>query len=115
LTVKGGEDQIKAAFAKMPQLSIKEMAPAKEADAMQLQVAYSADLDPREELFYLMAKERCPILSMTRKTVSLEDVFLELTGAKEPEPAEPSKGGKDAVPKEPKQESKEGKNDGRNL
>jgi ABC-2 type transport system ATP-binding protein len=115
LTVKGGEDQIKAAFAKMPQLSIKEMAPAKEADAMQLQVAYSADLDPREELFYLMAKERCPILSMTRKTVSLEDVFLELTGAKEPEPAEPKKGRNGAAKAKPKQESEEGKNDGRDL
>lgn len=115
LTVKGGEEQIKTAVAQLPQLSIKEMVPAKEADAMQLQVAYSADLDPREELFYLMARERCPILSMTRKTASLEDVFLELTGAKEPEPAEPKKSRKDDAKAEPKQESGEGKNDGRGL
>ena len=115
LTVKGKEAHIKAAIAQMPQLSIKEITPAREADAMQLQVAYSADLDPREELFYLLAKERCPILTMTRKTASLEDVFLELTGAKEPEPAITSKVQKDALPKEPKQESEEGENDGRDL
>jgi ABC-2 type transport system ATP-binding protein len=115
LTVKGGEDQIKAAFAQMPQLSVKEITPAREPDAMQLQITYNADLDPREELFYLMARERCPILSMTRKTASLEDVFLELTGAKTPEPAEPKKGRKGAAPAESKQESEEGKNDGRDL
>ncbi len=115
LTVKGREEQIKAAVAQMPQLSMKEMTPAREPEAMQLQVAYNADLDPREELFYLMARERCPILSMTRKTASLEDVFLDLTGAKEPEPAEAPKERKEAPPEKPKQESEEGKNDGRDL
>jgi ABC-2 type transport system ATP-binding protein len=115
LIVKGGEDQIKAAIVQMPQLSIKEITPAREPEAMQLQVTYNADLDPREELFYLMARENCPILSMTRKTASLEDVFLELTGEKESAPAETSKGRNDAAQNIPKQESEEGKNDGRDL
>ncbi len=115
LTVKGRQEQIKAAVAQMPQLSMKEMTPAREPEAMQLQVAYNADLDPREELFYLMARERCPILSMTRNTASLEDVFLELTGTKDPEPAEAPKGRKEALPEKPKQESEEEKNDGRDL
>lgn len=36
-------------------------------------------LDIRQELFYLLAEEKCPILEMTQTKLSLEDVFLELT------------------------------------
>ena len=37
-------------------------------------------MDIREEVFYAMAKADCPIYEMQVKRVSLEDVFLELTG-----------------------------------
>ena len=33
----------------------------------------------REELFYALAKANCPILELTSSSMSLEDVFLELT------------------------------------
>lgn len=36
--------------------------------------------DIREELFYLLAREHLPILSMNRVEKSLEDIFLQLTG-----------------------------------
>lgn len=35
--------------------------------------------DIREELFYLMAEHRMPIMEMKSTTISLEDIFLELT------------------------------------
>lgn len=35
--------------------------------------------DIREELFYLLADAKCPLLEMTQSKLSLEDVFLELT------------------------------------
>lgn len=35
--------------------------------------------DPRREVFRLLAKADCPIMELTSKTMSLEDVFLELT------------------------------------
>ncbi len=35
--------------------------------------------DIREELFYLLADEKCPLLEMTQTKLSLEDIFLELT------------------------------------
>lgn len=38
-----------------------------------------AEWDVREELFYLFADSRCPILMMQSSKVSLEDVFMELT------------------------------------
>lgn len=125
LTIKGEEEKIRAAMAEMPSLSIREMTPAKEPGAMQLQVAYSSELDPREELFYLMARHSCPILSMTRKMASLEDVFLELTGAKDhaaEEQAqkqeateETSQQTGEAAEEASQQASEEGKNDGRDL
>ena len=37
------------------------------------------DKDIREELFYALAKANCPILELTSSSMSLEDVFLELT------------------------------------
>lgn len=36
--------------------------------------------DIREELFYALAKNRLPIMSLSRLEKSLEDIFLELTG-----------------------------------
>lgn len=83
LTVKGTKEKIRTSLSKMTMLTIKEITPAKEPDALQLQITYSADLDPREEIFYQMSSEQCPIIAMTRKTLSLEDVFLELTGDKQ--------------------------------
>lgn len=41
--------------------------------------------DIREELFYALAKERLPIMSLSRLEESLEDIFLELTGNLEPD------------------------------
>ena len=35
--------------------------------------------DIREELFYLLADAKCPILEMKQSKLSLEDIFLELT------------------------------------
>ncbi len=35
--------------------------------------------DIREELFYLLAEAKCPILEMKQSKLSLEDIFLELT------------------------------------
>ncbi|MDD6071183.1 MAG: ABC transporter ATP-binding protein [Clostridiales bacterium] len=39
----------------------------------------NGNADIRQELFYLLADEKCPILEMTQSKLSLEDVFLELT------------------------------------
>ena len=38
------------------------------------------DMDPRVQVFRVLAKADCPIMELTCRTVSLEDVFLEVTG-----------------------------------
>lgn len=38
------------------------------------------DTDPRAQVFRVLAKADCPIMELTCRTVSLEDVFLEVTG-----------------------------------
>lgn len=46
-----------------------------------IQISESEDI--RESLFYALADAKCPIIAMKQSTMSLEDVFLELTGSEE--------------------------------
>lgn len=43
----------------------------------------AADLDIREELFFALAKAGYPLYELNKKTISLEDIFLELTKGEE--------------------------------
>ena len=47
---------------------------------MDVSITTAKDCDIREKLFYRLAEAKCPILQMNSSTMSLEDVFLELTG-----------------------------------
>ena len=44
-----------------------------------LQVEGTTDIRP--ELFYMLADAECPILELRQDKMSLEDIFLELTGS----------------------------------
>lgn len=48
-------------------------------------IKVDAQNDIREELFYLLADMKCPILEMSQTRLSLEDIFLELTEDKQEE------------------------------
>lgn len=50
-----------------------------EAGATGLKITTEEKTDIREELFYLMAENKMPVLKMDFKKISLEDIFLELT------------------------------------
>ena len=43
------------------------------------------DEDIREKLFYLLADAKCPILELKQSSMSLEEIFLELTEPEQPE------------------------------
>lgn len=45
----------------------------------EVRIKTNGDEDIREELFYAFAEAKCPILTMKKSKVSLEQVFLELT------------------------------------
>lgn len=48
-------------------------------DSCMVTIEEGKKTDPREELFYICADRKCPILMMQYKKASLEEVFLELT------------------------------------
>ena len=48
-------------------------------EQIKVKITTEKDKDIREELFYALAKTNCPILELTSSSMSLEDVFLELT------------------------------------
>lgn len=79
LTIKGEENEIKAALIPMEGVSSVETVEvrAKEVDVT---VAIEKGVDIREAVFFKLAEKRMPILSMSLSQKSLEDIFLELTG-----------------------------------
>lgn len=54
-------------------------------DTVDISIKTVDTVDIREKIFYLCAQNKCPILSMKSKILSLEDVFLELTQNNEAE------------------------------
>ena len=52
---------------------------------MDVRIKTAQDVDIRENIFYRMAELQCPILKMQYSSLSLEDVFLELTEDSEAE------------------------------
>ncbi len=95
LTVKGSYKALQGALAGMT--GIKDMRqlpgtqpfsgtsqlsdpPVEDSGICNVQIQTDGEQDIRESLFYRLAENRLPILSMTLAQRSLEDIFLELTG-----------------------------------
>ena len=79
LTVKGEKDKIRTALGQIEGVKNVTVADAKEEHAWNVTVSTNEDSDVREEVFFKMADEKCPILEMQSRKVSLEEIFLELT------------------------------------
>lgn len=77
-----------------------------EAGYIQVSIWEKQGHDLREELFYALAENRMPILSMQRKSESLEDIFLQLTENAAEENEDVEKSG--ATTKEPEADAEEG-------
>ena len=77
-TVHGTRKQLVPA---LDALDVKEIQYENTPNEEQIKVKITTDKDKdiREELFYALAKANCPILELTSSSMSLEDVFLELT------------------------------------
>lgn len=86
MQVKGEEEVIRNGLKSIE--GVKEIAISvdKDADLWKVTVSTEENVDIREQVFYKMAENNCPILEMQSKKVSLEEIFLELTeGEKKPE------------------------------
>ncbi len=79
LRVKGEEEQIRKALASVTVLKDIVLEPSRESGAMNVVVEAGTDSDIREEVFYALAGEKCPILQMRPMDMSLEEIFLNLT------------------------------------
>lgn len=79
LTVKAEEARIQKVLASIEEIQELIIKESKENECVDVLIKTPEKLDIREKIFYCLAEERCPILRMESKTLSLEDIFLELT------------------------------------
>jgi ABC-2 type transport system ATP-binding protein len=82
LKVKGDKVIIQKALENIEDITKIDF-DSSEADGFVKLTAYSAeDKDIREEVFYTLSDARCPIMDMKSTSMSLEDIFLEVTKTK---------------------------------
>jgi len=80
MKVKGEKDTIRKDLETIEGVTGVEMSYDSDEELWKTKVSIQENVDIREKVFYAMAKANCPIYEMQVKRVSLEDVFLELTG-----------------------------------
>lgn len=78
LTIKAGKEEVADLLEQTEGIEKVDFTDA-ENDSVQVTIWEKAGCDLREELFYTLAGHKMPILSMQRKSESLEDIFLQLT------------------------------------
>lgn len=83
VTVLGEEVQVQAVLSNMKEVESFTMDSGEEAGSLVLHITAGENVDIRKELSVALASAGLPILSMNRSEKSLEDIFLELTGAEE--------------------------------
>ncbi len=89
LTVRGDEASVRRAVESIPGVGEITVDP-KPLGQLHVRIAADSSADIREDVFFRFADARMPILSMEYEEVTLEKVFLELTGEKaDSEPAGP--------------------------
>ena len=81
LTIKGEESKIREIISSIEEIQEFDIHNSIEDGAVDISLKTAQQIDIREKIFYEMANAMCPIISMKVSNMSLEDVFLELTGA----------------------------------
>ena len=105
MTVRGEEDKIRRAIESIPAVYDVEIEPGV-LGRHHVRVASDNQSDIREDLFFRFADMKMPILSMEYEEITLEKVFLELTGeaqspAAETPPADAEQSVPAEIPEEP--------------
>ena len=83
--VKAPDYKVKAILNKLGKIHKFEVFDAPEENCTKAVITTSVDYDVREDLFYACATAKCPIVGMESSTMSLEDVFIKVTGDKNKE------------------------------
>ena len=79
LRVKGTESSIRGALDTLGFLQDIRMDTSREEGVMDVTVEAGKDTDIREDVFYALAGQKCPILQMRPMDMTLEEIFLNLT------------------------------------
>ncbi|MBO5258741.1 MAG: ABC transporter ATP-binding protein [Clostridia bacterium] len=79
LIARGDEDKIRRLIEAIPDAELAELESG-ELGRVHARIAMQKEVDIREDLFFRFADAKVPILSMEFEEVTLEKVFLELTG-----------------------------------
>lgn len=81
LTVKGDYEAVKDALAEAADVDIVENLGETEEHCVKIRITAKENADIREDVFYVLAAAKLPILEMNKEQKSLEDIFLELTSS----------------------------------
>ena len=83
LTIKGEREVVEKAFSEIEGIKdIKWEEEPEESEMHSLTIYTKETEDLRENIFYKLAKYQCPIMELSMMTMSLEDIFLEVTKEK---------------------------------
>lgn len=78
MEVRGAKDQIAALLEKIDYVESYTFG-AENDGVMEVDLALNTDADKTDDLFYLFAGEKMPVLKISKENLSLEEVFLKLT------------------------------------
>ena len=81
LTVKGDYEAVKDALAGAADVDTVENLGETEEHCVKIRITAKENADIREDVFYVLAEAKLPILEMHKEQKSLEDIFLELTSS----------------------------------
>lgn len=82
LLVKGEREKIQKALQTITDVKKIEFKSSTEKGTFNITAYCNEDKDIREAVFYALSSVRCPILNMQSSSMSLEDIFLEVTSTK---------------------------------
>lgn len=81
LTVKGDYEAVKDALTGAADVDTVENLGETEEHCAKIRITAKENADIREDVFYVLAAAKLPILEMHKEQKSLEDIFLELTSS----------------------------------
>ena len=79
LEIKGDKDKVKERIESLEDVFEYEFAESETENIVRLKIKSDRDVDLREKIFYICAENDLPIMEMSFKQKTLEDIFIELT------------------------------------
>lgn len=80
MLVRGNRELLKSILEHIEGVKEQTLDKTETEDEYEILVVCDADRDLREDLFFAFAEAKCPILEMSSREPSLEEVFIKLTG-----------------------------------